>query len=160
MQSFITRIPTFLIVLLYSTSTFGQDLSNDDKISFKDSILLREFWTDFKSAINAYDKAKLATLCQIPFYCSPCTEDTTLEINDHVTIKVTETLFNESQYKLFFDKPIRDEVEKQNGFNINIFFRAYDDKLRPRGFSFSYDINPFSETWKGLQGIIYLDKIK
>ena len=155
-----TRILTFVVVLLFSSKTFGQDTNSDAKVSLQDSILLQEFWTNFKSAINANDKAKLTTLCLFPFYCRPCIDDTTLKNNDHVTIKVTKALFNESQYKLFFGKPIRDEVGKQNGFNIYIFHPSYNNKNRPKGFMFSYDIIAPSKTFEGMQGFIYLGKIK
>jgi hypothetical protein len=150
-------ILTITFGLLFSLSSYGQDI-NSDSVSLQDSILLRNFWTDFKSAINNKDKDKLATLCEFPFYCRPCIDDTTLKHNDLVTIKVTKKLFYESQYKEFFDDPIKDEVENHKAFELYIFHPAFDDKNRRNGFSFCYSIIAPSQTWEGLQGFIYLAK--
>ena len=155
-----TNILTITFGLLFSLCSYGQDANIDRTISFKDSILLHNFWTDFKSAITKKDKDKLATLCEFPFYCSPCIDDTTLKINDHITIKVTKKLFYESQYKEFFDKPIKSEVEKHKTFETYIFYPAFDNKNRRDGFMFSYTIVAPSKSWEGLQGFIYLGKRK
>ena len=144
--------------LLYSLSSHGQDTILDRTISLQDSILLRKFWTDFKNAIKKNDKYKLSTLFEFPFYCSPCTDDTTLKNNDHVTIRVTKELFYESQYKTFFGKPIRDEIEKHSKFETYIFYPAFDDKNKRNGYTFSYTIVAPSRKWEGSQGFIYLRK--
>jgi hypothetical protein len=149
-------ILTIAFGFLFSLSFYGQNVDIDRTISPEDSILLRNFWTAFKSAIIKKDKDKLAALCAFPFYCSPCTNDTTLKNNDHVTIKVTKKLFWESQYKEFFDKPIRDKVEKYKTFEKDIFYPAFDDKNKRNGFMFSYTIIAPSKTWEGLQGFIYI----
>ena len=141
-------ILTVTFGLLLSVSSYGQDANVDRTISPQDSILLRNFWTDFKSAIIKKDKYKLAALCDFPFYCSPCIDDTTLKNNDHVTIKVTKKLFYESQYNEFFDKPIRSEVEKHQIFETYIFYPAFDDKNKRDGFMFSYTIVAPSKTWE------------
>ena len=151
-------ILTITFGLFFSLSSHGQNTNIDRKISLQDSILLRNFWTDFKSSIFKKDKDKLATLCEFPFYCSPCIDDTTLKNNDHVTIKVTKKLFYESQYKEFFDKPVKDEVEKHKIFETYIFYPAFDNKNRRDGFMFSYTIIAPSKTLEGLQGFIYLSK--
>jgi hypothetical protein len=143
---------------LLSFNSYGQVESTDRTISPQDSILLHSFWTEFNSAIIQKDKDKLATLCVFPFYCSPCIDNTTLKKNDHVTIKVTKKLFYESQYKEFFDKPIRDEVEKHKIFETYIFYPTFDDKNKPDGFKFSYTIVAPSKTWEGSQGFIYIEK--
>ena len=157
-QFFMNSILTITFGLLFSLCSYGQDANIDRTISFKDSILLRNFWTDFKSAIIKKDKDKLATLCDFPFYCSPCIDDTTLKINDHITIKVTKKLFYESQYKEFFDKPIRSEVEKHKIFETYIFYPAFDEKNKRNGLMFSYTIVAPSKKWEGSQGFIYLSK--
>jgi len=151
-------ILTITFGLLLSLSSYGQDTEIDRAISKQDSILLRNFWTDFKSAINKNDKNQLATLCEFPFYCRPCINDTTLKNNDYTTIKVTKKLFFESQYKEFFDEPIKSEVNKHKVFEIYIFHPAFDYKNRRNGFSFSYTIVAPSKEWEGLQGFIYLRK--
>ena len=155
-----TSILTITFGLLLSLSSYGQDTEIDRTISIQDSILLRNFWTDFSTAIKKNDKDKLATLCEFPFYCHPCIDDTTLKHNDHITIKVTKKLFYESQYKEFFDKPIKSEVEKHKIFETYIFYPAFDNKSRRDGFMFSYTIVAPSKTWEGLQGFIYLSKRK
>src|SRR5690349_19833751 len=95
--------------LIFSLNIYGQDTNLDQKISLQDSVLLNHFWTSLKLAIEKKDKYKLATLCEFPFYCRPCIDDTTLKVNDRVSIKVTKELFFESQYKEFFDKSLKDE---------------------------------------------------
>jgi hypothetical protein len=153
-----SSILTITFGLLFSLSSYGQDANLDRAISFQDSILLRNFWTDFANAIEKNDKDKLATLCEFPFYCHPCIDDTTLKDNNHITIKVTKKLFYESQYKEFFDKPIKNKVEKDKIFETYIFFPVIDDKNKRNGFMFSYTIVAPSKTWEGLQGFIYLSK--
>jgi hypothetical protein len=150
---------TLTLVVLFSIRPYAQGFSIGRTISSQDSILLRNFWTDLETAIRKEDKAKLATLCAFPFYCKPCIDDTTLKNNDHVTIKVTKKLFYESQFRKFFEKPMKDEIEKHKEFDINIFQPAFDDKSMPKGFMFSYTIVPPSKNWEGLQGFIYLGKI-
>ena len=152
------RILTITFGLLFSLSSYGQDTNLDRTISFQDSILLRNFWTDFTNAIEKNDKEKLAMLCEFPFYCHPCIDDTTLKHNDHITIKVTKKLFYESQYKEFFDNPIRTKVEQHKTFETYILYPAFDDKNKRDGFMFSYTIVAPSKKWEGLQGFIYISK--
>ena len=157
-QFIMNSILTIIFGLLFSLTCYGQDTDIDRTISLQDSILLQNFWIDFKNAITKKDKGKLATLCEFPFYCRPCIDDSTLKKNDHVTIKVTKKLFYESQYKEFFDRPIKEEVEKHKIFETYIFYPAFDDKNRRDGFMFSYAIIAPSKIWEGLQGFIYLSK--
>jgi hypothetical protein len=82
--------------VLVSNITYGQNRVITSKSLLQDSILLNNFWTKFRKAINENDKEKLAALCEFPFYCRPCIDDTTLKVNDPVTIKVTKKLFVES----------------------------------------------------------------
>jgi len=152
------RILTITFGLLFSLSSFGQDTNIDRTISFQDSILLNNFWTDFSSAIKTRNKEKLATLCEFPFYCSPCIDDTTIKNNNHVTIKVTKKLFFETVYKEFYDKPIKSEVDSHPKFEAYIFYPAFDNKNKRDGFMFSYTIVAPSKTWEGLQGFIYISK--
>ncbi len=145
-------------ILLFSINSYGQDTIIDRAISLKDSILLNNFWTDFSNAIKTSNKEKLATLCEFPFYCHPCINDTTIKNNNHVTIKVTRKLFFETVYKEFFDKPIKSEVESHSKFETYIFNPAFDDKQKRDGFMFSYTIFAPSNTWEGVQGFIYIAK--
>ena len=147
------------IGLLFSISSYGQDRNLDRTISFRDSILLHNFWTDFTDAIERENKEKLAALCEFPFSCRPCIDDTTIKNNDHNTISVTKKLFFNSQFKEFFDKPMKDKVEKDKDFQTNFFYPAFDENNKRNGFMFSYTIVAPSKTWEGLQGFIYLNLI-
>ena len=156
-----TRFLTLATAILFSLTVYGQETNFDTKLSAQDSSLLENFWTDFKIAINTNDKVKLATLCKFPFYCRPCIDDTTLKHNNHVTIKVTKNLYNASQYKLFFDTPIKDEVNKHKAFDTYIFIPTFDNRhlTQQIGYKFSYTIVAPSQNWEGLQGFIFLEKI-
>jgi len=154
-----TRFLPLLFSILFSLAVSGQNRALDRKLSLQDSILLKNFWTEFKVAINANDKSKLAALCKFPFYCTPCIDDTTLKNNNHITIKVTKELFIDSQYKLFFDKPIKDEVNKHEQFDAFIFFPVLDTKNKVTQFKFPYTIVAPSKNGEGLEGFIFLDKI-
>ncbi|HMU11165.1 MAG TPA: hypothetical protein PKC54_14235, partial [Ferruginibacter sp.] len=134
------RILTITFGLLFSLSSHGQYSNLDTTISFQDSILLCNFWTDFKRAIDEKSNDKLAALCEFPFYCRPCIDDTTLKNNDHTVIKVTKKLFYESQYKVFFSKPIKDLIEKYQKFETYIFHPTFDNKFKRNGFMLTYTI--------------------
>ncbi len=144
--------------LLISNSARGQGQNLGQVVSPEDSILLRKFWKDFRFAVINNDNAKLADLCSFPFYCSPCAADTALKDNN-ATIKVTEKIFRQGQSKIFFEKPVKNEVEKRISFTTSIFHQTYDDKNKPKGFYFSYSIVAPSTEWEGIQGFIYLELI-
>jgi hypothetical protein len=57
------------------TIIYGQDAT----ILLKDTALLTTLWTEFKTAVTANDKLKLMILFEFPFYCGPCTDDTTFK---------------------------------------------------------------------------------
>jgi hypothetical protein len=59
---------------------------------------------------------------------------------------------------VFFDKPIRSEIEKHKIFETYIFYPTFNNKNKQDGFIFSYTIVAPSETSEGLQGFIYLCK--
>jgi hypothetical protein len=153
------KIFTAIFSLLFSLNSYAQEEYPADSISYQDSILLRNFWTNFKEAIKKNDKDKLSGLCAFPFYCTPCVADTTLKKNDHVTIKVTSTVFFESQYREFFDGPIKDKVEKDKNFDLDLFYPSFNEKKKRTGFIISYTIVPPSKKGEGLQGFIYIRKI-
>jgi len=156
-----TRFLTLTTAILFSLTIYSQDTNFDTKLSVQDNSLLANFWTDFKNAVNTNDKIKLATLCKFPFYCRPCIDGTTLKHNNHVNIRVTKNLYNNSQYKLFFDKPIKDEVTKHKTFDTYIFIPTFDNRhfTQQIGYKFSYTIVAPSQNWEGLQGFIFLEKI-
>ena len=149
------------LILSFTFTIYGQGSIPIRKTSLQDSILLNKFWKDFVSAINTNDKLKLARLCKFPFYCRPCIDDTTLKLNDQVTIKVTKKVFNDSQYKIFFDSPIKNEVNKHLKFDLYFFNISPDNKnnAEQSGFNFSYTIIAPSKYYEGSQGFIFLKKI-
>jgi hypothetical protein len=151
----LTRTSILIIGILLSFTSYGQDT----KMSLNDSMLLKNFWTDFTTAVKTNNKDELTALCKFSFYCRPCIDDTTLKQNDHVTIKVTEKLFVESQYKLFLGTPIKNLVNKYPRFETYLFKPAFDDKNKPNGFIFPYTIVAPSKRWEGIQGFIYLEKV-
>jgi hypothetical protein len=157
-KNLMNNILSVIFGLLFSICSYGQVSNLDRTISHQDSILLHNFWTDFNNAIKNNDKSKLATICEFPISCSPCTNDTTLKINDHNAINVTKKLFYESQYKVFFNNPMRAEIIKQRTFNAYLFHPTFNEQNKRIGFNFSYSIVAPSKTWDGLQGFIYLDK--
>lgn len=152
-----SRFIVLIFGVLFSTIVYGQ-FENEIKPSFTDSVLLNNFWTDFQTAINTNDKAKLKNLCEFPFYCRPCIDDTTLKHNDHITIKVSKKLFTQSQYKVFFDKPLQDEVKKYEHFEVTIFHRYTENLRKPNNFFFFYTIIPYSDNAPSMQGVMSLDK--
>jgi len=153
------HIPLLITTLSFSLIIYGQGTNLDTKLSLRDSTLLNEFWRNLRTSVSTRDKVKLEAICEFPFYCRPCTNDTTLKHNDHVTIKVTRKIFRESQYRFFFDSTIRNEVNKHESFDKYIFRAVSDENNKPDGFTFPYTIVAPSDKWEGLQGFIYL-KIK
>jgi hypothetical protein len=155
---FMKSIVTTSFWVLFSWACSGQDTSYDRTLSRQDSMLLSNFWAEFAYAIRAADKDKLAALCEFPFYCRPCIDYTALKDCDLVTVKVSRKMLLESQYRLFFDKPIRAVVEKHPIFE-NIFYPAYDDKNKRDGFMFFYTRIAPSVRGEGSQGFIFLRNI-
>lgn len=151
-----TRVLNLLIWTLTSATVYGQGKTP----SLQDSILLHKFWSELTTAVNTLDKSKLAGLCEFPFYCRPCIDDTTLRENNHVTIKVTRDLFYRSQYKLFFDKPFKDDVNNLSHFKPALFYPTYDAEKKQKGWGFSYPIIAPFKSFEGKQGWVYVDKIK
>ena len=78
-----------------------------------------------------------------------------------MTIKVTASIFNDSQYKIFLNGPIKNEVNKHLKFDLYFFNISLDDKnnAEQSGFNFSYTIIAPSKYYEGSQGFIFLKKI-
>ncbi len=152
------RVSILTIALSVSLIICGQGTNLDTRLASRDSILLNQFWINFRTSIRARDKAKLAAICEFPFYCRPCIADTTLKHNDHITIRVTKRIFTENQYKVFFDNPISNEVNNHESFDANMFIKVFDNNNKPNGYKFSYTIFAPSNKWEGLQGFIFLKR--
>lgn len=151
------HILVLIIALSFSLCIYGQATDPDDALSVRDSTLLNEFWINFRTAVLTKDKGKLEAICEFPLYCRPCISDTTLKHNNHVTIEVTRKLFRESQYKIFFDREISNEVNKHESFYRYTFTRAtFDENHKSHGFEIPYTIIAPSREWEGLQGFISL----
>lgn len=145
---------------MISHSSSGQQIVDASEMPMLDSSALKRFWTAFKTAINTNDKAKLSSLCEFPFYCRPCIDDSTLKDNNHTTIKVSKDLFLESQYAVFLGNRLKNEVNKFQDFSIPVFTPYFNDKNKHAGFTFSYTLVAPSEKWEGSRGVIYIRKIK
>jgi hypothetical protein len=153
------KLIILILVLFLTTNAFGQTQKKEKEITKTEKILLQKFWKEFKTSLDNNDKKKLATICNFPFFCHPCIDDTTLKVNDKVTIKVTETIFMTNIYDFLFYKEIKKEFDKHKNFELYFFSRAFNDKQKPSGFMFSFTLVAPSKTWEGVQGFIYLNKI-
>ena len=141
-----------ILSLFLAIITYGQPIQTDRLISKKDSILLNSFWAEFKKAINTNNKNELASLCVFPFYCAPCRNDSLFKGNNETAIKITKQLFVESQYKVFLADSVKKEVNDFRSYLVSTF----DQK----GFMFIYHLKGPRENWEGIQGIIYLYKLR
>ena len=157
----------FIIVSLISSIVLnGQVINSELPPSSKDSLLLARFWHKFKRAVNDEDKNAIASICKFPFNCRPCITDTSVthKINYNAyKVKVTKSLFEDSQYKIFFSKHVKAEVNHHKNFDLYIFHRSASDRGKYDGFEFPYTLiepskNP--DRWtEGAQGFFYLKKI-
>ena len=150
----------FTFFLTASCYAQGDDLKKP--VSPKDSILLVHFLTDFKTAIRGKNQIALSRLINFSFHCTPCINDSTLKVNDDGDApKVSEKLFFQSQYKLFFDGRMERSLNRYNDLGTGIFKRFYNiEDNKEYGFFFPYTITPPSSHWEGSQGFIYVSKIK
>lgn len=149
-----------LCVLLFSVSICGQTNNSDNEISAQDKILLQKFWKDFTDAVNKNDKKKLETLCEFPFYCSPCIDYIESKNNNLFTVKVTRALYHQKYYKIFFEQALKTDVKKHQKFNVKLFHPYFNEEIKRHGMSFLYTLVPPSEHWEGSQGMITLRKIE
>jgi len=148
------RIVLTLIAIILFINGYTQKIDPTVTISRSDSILLQNFWSTFKAAVTKEKKAQLLTICEFPFYCTPCLNDTNIKSNNQATIKVTKELFLRSVYKMFFEKPIQKKVLEVPDFTPTLNIRNKQD-----GFVLIYTIVAPSDHWEGQQGMITLKKI-
>ena len=144
-----------IIGLLICAESIGQQ--KYDSLSVRaDSALLHSFWTEFKQAINNRDKVKLSGLCHFPFNCDYCILDTSKPSNKHY-IKVTKTLFDKSQYKIFFADRLIKEINRHN--DIPISQPDFDSSDKRRYYSISYIAREENKQHPGQQHFFDIQKI-
>jgi hypothetical protein len=93
-----TRYIFISFALVFYFNSFSQKC--DSTALQTDKVLLQQFWTTFKQAVNNKDKTQLASLCRFPFNCDYCILDSAKQ-NAEPPIKVTKASFDKSQYKIF-----------------------------------------------------------
>jgi hypothetical protein len=148
-----------ILCLLYSVTIHGQS-DRKNYISKKDSILLINFWTDFKKAIELHDKKTLSDLFKFPFYCSPCMDYVESTDTIHASVLVTKKLFQDSVFRLFYDIPTKNNLTAKFWHKVFPFMISINDNKQKDGFVFSYARIPPSKTWEGSQVFVYLKKVK
>lgn len=144
--------------LLFSVCMHGQKRTVDEEISSQDKILLQKFWKDFTNAVIKNDKTKLETLCEFPFYCSPCLDYIKSKNNNLFTVKVTRELYHKKHYKIFFEQALKTDVKKHQKFNIQSFHPYFNEQMKRGSVYFLYTMVAPSIHWEGVQRIIYLEK--
>lgn len=149
-----------LCSIVFSVFTNGQTDNSEHKISAQDQILLQKFWNDFTDAVTKNNKEKIKTLCEFPFYCSPCIRYVKYKNGSPITVKVTRELFQKKHYKVFFEPALKTEVKKHQKFTIQFFHPAFNEQMKRNGVYFHYTLIPPSKQWEGSQGMVYLKKIK
>jgi hypothetical protein len=145
-------------VLVY-LNLFGQQECDSLQLSQTDKILFQDFWTEFKSAINNKDKPALANLCRFPFNCDYCILDSTA-LSDKPYIKVSKASFEKSQYKIFLNNNLVQEVNRRNMPEDLYIFQAYYNSIDKKcSFSFNYIAIEENEKHPGMQHYIDIQKI-
>lgn len=124
--------------LLFTINLYGQKKCDFSETSQKDEILLKNFWKEFKDALNTKNKEKLSTLVQFPFNCNRCIIDTS-HPTDEPSIRVTKKQFAKSQYKIFFENKLIDMVNKYHlPKDFFIFTSDYNTLNKKCSYSFNY----------------------
>lgn len=146
------------IISFVGPASFGQTSYCDTStISVADKILIEQFWIGFKNAVNAEDKLKLETFINFPFNCDYCIPGSGKEPNDDF-FTVTKKLYNENQYKIFFDPKLKQTINKYSNL-VDILSFTYDDTGKKCSLNFGYVSVEPSKDWEGQQRFFSLDKI-
>ena len=126
------------------------------KISKADKVLIEQFWTDLKKAVNQEDKAKLSLLVQFPFNCDYCIQDSAKDKN-YDYLKVTKELFEKKQYKIFFNIKLKKEINKQTAL-FDLLSITTDGTGKKCDLNFGYASVEPSSTWEGQQRLFSIAK--
>ncbi len=150
----------FLIAGLLACANLFSQRKCESSVLQTDKILLQNFWTTFKDAINNKDKAKIESLCRFPFNCDYCVLDTTKQSNKPY-YKITKAAFDTLQYQIFFTARLVKEVNKhsllQDLFIFQPYFNTVDKKC---SYSFSYIAIDENPQHPGMQHFFDIQKIK
>ena len=127
------------------------------KTSKSDRKLIEQFWTNFKRAVNTEDKTELSFLIKFPFNCDYCIFDSTKDKN-YDYLKVTRKLFDNKQFKIFFDNKLKKTINKFPTL-FDILSVTTDGTGKKCDFNFSYISVEPSKTWEGQQHFFSIGKI-
>jgi hypothetical protein len=145
--------------LFAGLSSYGQAIyCTKSEISKIDSVLIEQFWADFKSAINNEDKAKLASLIRFSFNCDYCVLDSIKEKN-YDYLKVSKKLFNRQQYAIFFDTKLKNTANRYDKL-FDILSVSNDEAGKVCQLSFSYVSFERTNTWEGQQHFFTIKKVR
>src|SRR5689334_2550011 len=104
---------SLLIILGLLTFAYSFSQQKCDSTNLQvDKVLLQNFWTAFKDAVNNKDKDKLANLCRFPLTCDYCIIDSARP-SSKLYVKITKATFEKSQYQIFFADRLMKEINKR-----------------------------------------------
>lgn len=152
-----THFILLISALLGACSSFGQQTCDSNDLQ-DDKVLLQNFWTTFKDAVNNKNKAKLEGLCHFPFTCDYCNTDTGSTSKPYV--KVTKRAFNRTEYWIFFTDKLITEVNKHNlPQDLYIFQPYYNTVDKKCTYSFSYVARNENSQHPGKQHFFDIQKV-
>jgi hypothetical protein len=151
-------IIAFFVLSISSFTCFAQE-SAEDKMSKQDSVLLENFWITFKAAVKEKDKIKFSSICDFPFSCRQCIDDTTFKHSNPDYINVTQKSFNTNFYQFFFENQVLDFVNRYElPQDFFIFSSFNNDKEKKAGYQFSYLQSHVPGKELAEQAFIYIEK--
>lgn len=151
---------SYLIIagFLVTINLRGQGKCDTSNVSQEDKILMGDFWTKFKDALNAKDVVGLSALVKFPFNCDRCIIDSSRQIYKP-SIKVTKKQFNSNQYKIFFKKQLIEAVNKyQMPKDIDIL-TLYSNTVDRKRYTLSYIAVTETKKYPGYQELFDIEKI-
>ena len=147
----------FILGLLTASCSFGQEC--DSRVLQADKVLLQDFWTAFKDAVNSKDKAKLASLCRFPFTCDYCISDNTRRSNKPY-ITVTKKTFYKLQYQIFFADSLVAAINKHSLPQDLFIFRPYYNTVDKKcSYTFGYTVRNETSQGPGMQHFFDIQKV-
>lgn len=151
---------SLLIILGLLTAAYSFSQQTCDSTNLQaDKVLLQNFWTAFKDAINNKNKAKLESLCRFPFNCDYCALDNNTQKNKPY-VKVTKAMFNKSLYQIFFTDRLMREVNKHSlPQDLYIFQPYYNTVDKKCTYSFQYIARDENAQHPGMQHWFDIQKV-
>ena len=127
-----------IVGLLLTVNFYGQKKCDITKTSQEDKTLLKNFWEEFKEALNAKNKEKLSKVVKFPFNCDRCIIYTS-QPSDEPSIRITKKQFDKNQYKIFFENKLINMVNKYHlPKDFFIFSSDYNTLNKQCSYSFNY----------------------